>query len=164
VCRKQLFMEYLTKQGLEKLKQELAERKKKRQDIAKRLEEVKALGDLSENVEYAQTKDEQSFNEGRIAELENIVSRARVYDRNNGQTNQVAIGSTVIVALKVGGKINKKLKREFSIVGSQEAEPLKGRISLESPIGKALMGHKLNDEVNVETPKGRQKYVIIKIS
>lgn len=164
MCRKQLFMEYLTKQGLEKLKQELAERKKKRQDIAKRLEEVKALGDLSENVEYAQTKDEQSFNEGRIAELENIVSRARVYDRNNGQTNQVAIGSTVIVALKVGGKINKKLKREFSIVGSQEAEPLKGRISLESPIGKALMGHKLNDEVNVETPKGRQKYVIIKIS
>jgi len=157
-------MEYLTKQGLEKLKQELAERKKKRQDIAKRLEEVKALGDLSENVEYAQTKDEQSFNEGRIAELENIVSRARVYDHNGSQINQVGIGSTVIVVLKVGGKINKKLNQEFSIVGSQEVEPMKGRISLESPIGKALMGHKLNDEVGVDTPKGRQKYVIIKIS
>ncbi|PJE58866.1 MAG: transcription elongation factor GreA [Candidatus Portnoybacteria bacterium CG10_big_fil_rev_8_21_14_0_10_40_22] len=157
-------MEYLTKQGLEKLKQELEERKKKRQDIAKRLEEVKALGDLSENVEYAQTKDEQSFNEGRVAELENIVSRARVYEGGGGQIEQVGIGSTVAVALKVGGKINKKLKREFSIVGSQEAEPMKGRISLESPIGKALMGHKLNDEVNVDTPKGRQKYVIIKIS
>jgi len=157
-------MEYLTKQGLEKLKQELEERKKKRQDIAKRLEEVKALGDLSENVEYAQTKDEQSFNEGRVAELENIVSRARVYEGCGGQIEQVGIGSTVAVTLKVGGKINKKLKREFSIVGSQEAEPMKGRISLESPIGKALMGHKLNDEVNVDTPKGRQKYVIIKIS
>ncbi|PIU74732.1 MAG: transcription elongation factor GreA [Candidatus Portnoybacteria bacterium CG06_land_8_20_14_3_00_39_12] len=157
-------MEYLTKQGLEKLKQELEERKKKRQDIAKRLEEVKALGDLSENVEYAQTKDEQSFNEGRVAELENIVSRARVYEGGGGQIEQVGIGSTVAVALKIGGKINKKLKREFSIVGSQEAEPMKGRISLESPIGKALMGHKLNDEVNVDTPKGRQKYVIIKIS
>jgi len=157
-------MEYLTKQGLEKLKQELEERKKKRQDIAKRLEEVKALGDLSENVEYAQTKDEQSFNEGRVAELENIVSRARVYEGGGGQIEQVRIGSTVAVALKIGGKINKKLKREFSIVGSQEAEPMKGRISLESPIGKALMGHKLNDEVNVDTPKGRQKYVIIKIS
>ncbi|OIO47863.1 MAG: hypothetical protein AUJ33_00865 [Parcubacteria group bacterium CG1_02_40_25] len=157
-------MEYLTKQGLEKLKQELEERKKKRQDIAKRLEEVKALGDLSENVEYAQTKDEQSFNEGRVAELENIVSRARVYEGGGGQIEQVGIGSTVAVTLKVGGKINKKLKREFSIVGSQEAEPMKGRISLESPIGKALMGHKLNDEVNVDTPKGRQKYVIIKIS
>jgi len=156
-------MEYLTKQGLEKLKQELAERKHKRQDIAKRLEEVKALGDLSENVEYAQTKDEQSFNEGRVAELERIVSRAKVYNAN-GNSLTVELGTTVNVAQKTAGKINKKLNREFSIVGSQEAEPMKGRISLESPIGKALIGHKINDEVEVDTPKGRQKYVIIKIS
>lgn len=156
-------MEYLTKEGLEKLKDELRERKKKRQEIAQRLEEVKALGDLSENVEYAQTKEEQSFNEGRIAELERILAEARVY-KEGGNSHKIGLGSIVEVASKVGSRINKQTSRQFVIVGSQEAAPLEDRISAESPIGKALLGHRVNDEVEVATPRGRQKYVIIKIS
>lgn len=156
-------MEYLTKEGLEKLKDELRERKKKRQEIAQRLEEVKALGDLSENVEYAQTKEEQSFNEGRIVELERVLAEARVY-KEGSNSHEIGLGSSVEVAPKIGSRVDKKASRQFMIVGSQEAAPFKGRISAESPIGKALLGHQVNDEVEVATPRGRQKYVIIKIS
>lgn len=157
-------MEYLTKEGLEKLKEELSERKKRRQLIARRLEEAKALGDLSENVEYAQTKEEQSFNEGRIAELERVIARARVYQQSGNGSKKVGLGSAVTVAPKIANRVNKKNSRQFFIVGSQEAAPLEGKISSISPIGKALLDHEVNDEVEVITPRGRQKYVIIKIN
>lgn len=157
-------MEYLTQQGLEKLKQELSERKQRRQQIARRLEEAKALGDLAENIEYAQTKEEQSFNEGRIAELERILAEVKIYNQSSGSPQQVHLGACVEIIPKVGNRLNKKSRKFFFIVGSQEAAPLEGKISSDSPLGKALLGHKVDDEVEVNTLRGKQKYVIIKIN
>ena len=149
-------MRYLTPQGLEKLKKELEERKTKiRREIAKRLEEAKALGDLSENTEYSSAREAQAFNEGRILELEEIIKNAVVISSKK-RKKEVQIGSEISV--KCGNQV-----RNFTIVGSQEAEPEKGRISVESPLGKAFLDHKPGDIVEVKTPKGKMKYKILSI-
>ena len=152
-------MKYLTPEGLSKLKDELKERKTiKRQEIARRLKEAIALGDLSENTEYASTKEAQSFNEGRILELEATIKDAIIIkpSQNNGGKKKVELGS--VIEAKTGF-----LKQVFNIVGSQEAQPSQGKISNESPLGKAFLGHEIGDIIEAETPKGKVKYKIISI-
>jgi len=147
---------YLSQEGIETLKKELQELKtKKRQEIAKRLQEAKDLGDLSENAEYFEAKEAQSLNENRIAELEELLKNAVVIE-TPGEENIVRVGTTVEVKSGNGAET-------FSIVGSAEVKPQEGKISNESPLGRAFLGHKIGDEIKVKTPGGVSKYKIIKI-
>lgn len=148
--------EYLSQEGLEKLKQELHELKtKKRQEIAARLEHAKSLGDLSENAEYQETKEEQELMEQRIAELEERVREAVVMQKPT-KSDTVHVGSTVRVTSH--GRDD-----TYMILGSEEADPARGKISNESPLGKAFLGHKVGDKVEVRTPAGVVVYTITEI-
>ncbi len=148
--------EYLSQEGLEKLKQGLHELKtKKRQEIAARLEHAKSLGDLSENAEYQETKEEQEMMEQRIAELEERVREAVVMHKPT-KTDSVRVGSTVVVSSSHGEEI-------YTILGSEEADPARGKISNESPLGKAFLEHKAGDKVEVRTPAGVMVYTIAEI-
>lgn len=147
--------EYLSAEGLEKVKKELHELKtKKRQEIAARLEHAKSLGDLSENAEYQETKEEQSLVESKIIELEDIIREAVLIKGH--RTDQVAVGSTVRVFSEMG-------EETYMIVGSEEASPAEGKISNESPLGKAFLGHKVGETVQVRTPGGVIEYRIVEI-
>ena len=148
--------QYLSEEGFEQHKQELEELKLKRQEIANRLEEAKALGDLSENQEYISAREAQAFNEGKILEIEQLLREAMMIDKNR-RSNVVRIGSTVEV--RANGK-----SQNFTIVGSEEASPSSGKISNESPLGKTFLGHKAGDAVEVETPAGKTGYKIVSIS
>ncbi|MDF2460605.1 MAG: transcription elongation factor GreA [Candidatus Saccharibacteria bacterium] len=143
---------HLTADGLQALKDELQElTTSKRGEIAERLKEAKADGDLSENAMYDAARDEQSFVEGRISEIEHILKHAAVI--SNKSSSAVALGSKVHVELEEG-------EVEYVIVGSTEANPDKGYISDQSPIGKALLGKKKGDEVHVDVPSGTMTYRI----
>ncbi len=146
---------YLSPEGLNDHKKELEDLKLKRQEIARRLEEAKALGDLSENQEYVAAKEAQAFNEGKILELEQLLRDAVVIGKNR-KVSIVQIGSTV--EARTNGKT-----QTFIIVGSEEASPSIGKISNESPLGKAFLGHKIGEAVEVETPGGKVNYKIILI-
>ncbi len=147
---------YLSQEGIGTIKKELQELKtKKRQEIAKRLQEAKDLGDLSENAEYFEAKEAQSFNESRIIELEKLLKNAVVI-KTSSEENIVRVGSTVEVKSNNGAEI-------FNIVGSAEAKPQEGKISNESPLGRAFLGRKIGDEIEVKSPSGITKYKIIKI-
>jgi transcription elongation factor GreA len=147
---------HLTAEGLQALKDELHELTiNKRGEIAERLKEAKADGDLSENAMYDAARDEQSFVEGRISEIEHILKHAVVIAHKS--TGSVALGSTVHVELEEG-------EQQYVIVGSTEANPDEGKISDQSPIGKALLGKKPGDEVEVEVPSGKITYRIKKVS
>lgn len=159
-------MKYISPEGLKKLKEELEERKTvKRQEIAERLGEAKSLGDLSENTEYAAAKEEQSFNEGRIFELEQIIKESNLIRPNHKKTKKIQIGSIIEVKLikSRGNKSNSGEKQSFIIVGSQEADPSQGKISNESPLGEAFFGREVGDIIEVETPKGKMEYKIVNI-
>ena len=148
---------FITKQGLEKLKKELEHLKTaKRQEIAMALQKAKEMGDLSENAEYTDAKEAQSFNEGRISELEEMIKNSATIKKTINNGGIVQIGSTVEIE-------NEQINKEYTIVGSEEADPVNGRISNESPLGMAFLGKKLNDEVEIETPGGKMKYRILKI-
>lgn len=150
-------MEYLSEEGLEKLKQELQELKTtKRKEIALRLEQAKALGDLSENAEYQETKEEQSQIETQIAELEDTIRNA-VLIQKSGSGDIIEIGSSIKVKSDYG-------EEAYSIVGSEEADPMNGKISNESPMGKSFLGHKIGDRVQVKTPAGMMDYEILEIN
>lgn len=141
---------YLTKEGLEKLKEELDNLKNvKRKDVIRRIQEAKAYGDLSENAEYENAKNEQSFIEGRITEIERMLKKAKVI--NHAKGNIVSLGSSVLVEIE-------DQQHEYQIVGSSEANPSERKISNESPLGQAILGHKIGDEIEVETPDGIVKY------
>lgn len=159
-------MKYLTPEGLAKIKQEVNELKTtKRQEIAKRLKEAKALGDLSENAEYTDAKEAQGFNEGRILDLEAIIKESTIIDtdklRQNNNKKEVQIGS--IIEVRLEAKNGKRDKKEYTIVSSHESEPHQGKISNESPIGQAFIGHKKGDIIEIVTPGGKIKYKILKI-
>lgn len=140
----------VTKEGLLKLEQELEELKTiKRKEVAEKIKVARGFGDLSENSEYDEAKNEQAIVEGRIAELEAQLKNVRVLDESELGTENVHIGSVVTVHFK-----GKKTDATYEIVGSTEADPLGGRISDESPIGKGLIGHAEGDTVVVETPGG----------
>ena len=146
---------HLTAEGISELKTELLElTTSKRAEIAQRLKEAKADGDLSENAMFDAARDEQGFVEGRISEIEHILKHASLI-QNKGTTS-VGLGSTVFVELENG-------HQSYTIVGPTEANPDKGKISHESPIGKALMGRKPGEVVNVVVPSGTISYKISKV-
>jgi len=146
----------LTAEGLEKINKELKELiEVKRKDVIERIREAAAHGDLSENADYAQAREEQSFTEGRIAEIEEIVKNAEIIS-TNGHGNTVTVGSTV--TLKVNGSTKK-----YTIVGSNEANPKEGKISNESAVGMALLGRKAHEKFKVTTPAGEMEYEIVSI-
>ena len=148
---------YLSPEGLKKLKEELEKRKRSRAEIAQKIQEAKALGDLSENAEYQEALATQSFNEGRIMELEEILRQAQIVSEGmNHKHEAVEISAQVRVESKFGNQ-------QFTIVGSSEADPIKGFISNESPLGRAFLGRKSGQEVEVDTPKGKVKYKIVEI-
>jgi transcription elongation factor GreA len=151
-------VQYVSAERLEQLKQELHELKTvKRREAADRIEEAKALGDLSENAEYHEAKDAMAMLEGRIFEIETILKNARVIEQEEGTKGVVRVGSSVEV--EVNGK-----KKTFQIVGSNEADPLTGKISNESPIGSALLGSRVGQAVEVRTPAGSSQYKILNVS
>jgi transcription elongation factor GreA len=147
---------YLSKERLEELTAELEELKKtKRIEVAERLKRAKEYGDLSENAEYAEAREEQATVETRIFELEELLKKATIIKKTEG-SDMVHVGSTVTA--KKDGKIV-----TYTIVGSYEAKPEAGKISDESPLGRAFIKHKVGDDVAVETPSGAATYVITKI-
>jgi transcription elongation factor GreA len=148
---------YISKDGLEKLREELAEMTTvRRPEIAQRIHDAKEHGDLSENAEYEDAKNEQAFVEGRIQALEAMIKNASIIDENHS-TDHVQIGSTVKVTGEDG-------EESFTIVGSAEAKPAAGRISNESPVGRALLGRKKGEKVVVKVPAGDFTYKILEIS
>ena len=149
----------ITLEGLRKLEQELEELKTvKRRDIAEKIKTARSFGDLSENSEYDEAKNEQAIIEGRIAEIEARLKNVRVYDENERPSGVVNVGSTVDIRDK-----DKKI-RTYHIVGSTETDPVNGRISDESPVGKALVGHAVGDQVEAVMPSGAAvTFTIVKI-
>jgi transcription elongation factor GreA len=149
---------YLTADGAARLKAELEELKGPARDaLAQRLRSAIQMGDLSENADYHKAKEDQGFLEGRIQELEHALRNAVIIDELPVKNDEVAIGSHVTIQ-----------EEDFSpetyhVVGSKEADPRNGRISNESPIGRALMGAKVGDTVTAETPNGALKFKILKI-
>ena len=148
---------YLSRDGLGKLRAELDEMiTVKRPEVADRIHDAKEHGDLSENAEYEDAKNEQAFVEGRIQTLEAIIKNATIIDEHHS-TDHVQIGSTVSVESGDGSE-------SFTIVGSAEAKPAEGRISNESPVGRALLGKKKGDKVLVRVPAGDFTYKNVGIS
>jgi len=146
----------ISQEGYDKLKKELDDRLNvKRLEIASRIEAAKELGDLSENAEYAEAKNEQAFNDGRITELTTLLKNVTVV-RNNHDKNKISMGSRVLA--EVEGQT-----KEFTIVSFNEANPVEGKISNESPIGVAFLGKKKGDTIAVNTPRGQVVYKIIDI-
>jgi transcription elongation factor GreA len=150
----------ITPEGLEKLKDELEFlQSDKRREVADRIKAAREFGDIMENAEYDDAKNEQAMLEQRIAQLQDKLRRAAVIDKGQVDTEQVAVGAVVHVKDQKSGKSQK-----FQIVGSAEADPAEQKLSNESPIGKALIGHKKNDVVAVEVPRGpKRKLKITKI-
>ncbi|MSR76009.1 MAG: transcription elongation factor GreA [Candidatus Ryanbacteria bacterium] len=149
--------EYLSPEGLEDLEKRLKNLKTTRRvQIAERLEFAKSLGDLSENAEYSEAKEEQMVNEAEVAKLEDILSRASVI--SNTDSSEIRLGSNV-KCRKIGNG-----DEQFMIVGREEANPLKGKVSNESPLGKAFLGKRKNEKVLVSTPRGQIEYSIIEIA
>jgi transcription elongation factor GreA len=143
----------ITPDGLEKLKQELEElQTTKRREVAERIKEAREFGDISENSEYDDAKNEQAMLEQRIAQLEDRLRRSKVVDEKGVDTSVVGVGVRVHVKDQKSGD-----SRKFNIVGSAEADPTEEKLSNESPIGKALVGHKKGEVVTVDTPRGPKK-------
>jgi len=148
---------YLTDDGYKKLQEEFEYLKKtRRPQISNRIKEAKELGDLSENAEYADARDEQSFTEGRILELSAILKEVEVIGNKNSDPDEVEIGDTITVD-------RDGIEKEYRIVGSNEADPINGKISNESPLGQSFLGKKKNQEFTAPCPKGESKCKIIDI-
>jgi transcription elongation factor GreA len=148
---------YLTAEGAEKLKAELAELKgPQREALAARLRDAIQMGDLSENADYHKAKEDQAFLEGRIQELEYTLSNAHIVD-GTARKDIVSVGMRVTVQEEGFDP------ETFYIVGAKEADPREGKISHESPFGRALMDHKVGDAVEAETPGGKTRLKILKI-
>lgn len=146
----------ISQEGYDKLKDELTFLTTvRRKEIAERIEHAKELGDLSENAEYSEAKDAQALNEGRVLELTNTLKNVTVVHREDSK-DQVLMGSKVTV------KTDNK-EKQYTIVSFNEADPLEGKISNESPLGVAFLNKKKGDSVEVETPRGVVKYKILKI-
>jgi transcription elongation factor GreA len=146
----------ITKEGLTKLEEELDDLKSvHRREVNERIRQAKEFGDISENAEYEDAKQEQAFVEGRILRVEAMIRNARIIDASESPADEVHLGATVKVKEVPGGDA-----REFAIVGSTEADPANSRLSNESPLGKALIGRKKGEVVDVETPRGMRQYKI----
>lgn len=151
---------YYTKDGLQKLKAELSRLKSKgRADIARQIAEARDKGDLSENAEYDAAKDAQGHLEAKIAQLEDLVSNARLLDENNIDTSKVSILSKVTIKNKKNGA-----SVTYTLVSEEEADLKTGRISTMSPIGKGLLGKKKGEMAKIKTPAGEMEFEIINIT
>ena len=152
---------YLTEEGLAELRKEYEELSKvRRPEVLERLSDARNQGDLSENAEYTAAKDELSFLDGRIDELEELLKQATIIkeeDKKVDGKDVVSLGSTVTV--HIDGE-----KEEFTVVGEWEADPTEKKISNESPLGKALMGKTVGDMLEVEAPAGTLKYKVVSVS
>ncbi|MDR0999751.1 MAG: transcription elongation factor GreA [Clostridiales bacterium] len=150
----------LTYEGLKSLEEELQElRTVRRKDVAEKIKEARGQGDLSENAEYDAAKEEQAEIEARIAVIEKNLQNVELIDEDDLSTESVSLGSTVRV---FDQEFNEEL--EYTIVGSQEANPFKGKISNESPLGMALLSRQAGDEIDVDAPEGIIHYKLIDIS
>lgn len=150
----------LTSEGLSNLENELEELKTvRRKDVSEKIKVALSFGDLSENSEYDEAKNEQAMVEARINEIEQIFKNAVVLDEDGISTDSVNVGAVVMVKNLKSEKID-----SYKIVGSTEASPANKKISDESPVGKAMIGHKVGDTVNVEAPSGLISYEILEIS
>lgn len=147
----------ITKEGLEKMQKELEDlRTTKRAEVGQRLKEAIAMGDLSENSEYDEAKNAQAFLEGRIVQLEQQIRTAQIIVK--GKKNRIDVGSTVTIE-----DMEEYVKETVTIVGSAESNPFEGRISNESPVGRALVGAKAGDIVEADAPNSVIKYKVISI-
>lgn len=151
---------YLTKEGLAQLKKEREELEKvRRPDVLARVSQARSMGDLSENAEYVAAREELSFIDGRLDELEELIRQANIIHestKSGSSKSAVKLGSKV--TLTVGGK-----KEDFMVVGEWEADPAAKKISHESPLGKALLGKKVGEKVEVEAPVGKILYTIVEV-
>lgn len=151
---------FLTKKDLLKLEEELEELKTiKRKEIADKIKVARGFGDLSENAEYDEAKNEQASIEERIAKIENMLVNAVTIDESEITTDKVSVGSKIIIR-----DLEDDEDLEYLIVGSAEADPLEGKISNESPVGRAAIGKRKGDILQVETPAGVVEYRIVKIA
>lgn len=149
----------LTLDGLKKLEQELEQLKSvKRREVAERIKQAIEFGDISENSEYEDAKNEQAFIEGRILTLEKMLRNARIIDDLDIHTDVVSVGSTVLLK-----DVEFDEEIEYTIVGSAEADPAENKISNESPVGRAILGQKMGSVVEVNVPAGVLKYQIMNI-
>ena len=151
---------YLTKEGLEKLQQDLENMKTvRRKEVAERLKQAIGFGDLSENSEYDDAKNEQAFIEGEIQRMEEmLINVVVIEDGAKVDDGTVTIGSKVVIRF-----VGDDEEEEYKIVGIVEADPMNNRISNESPVGKAIIGHKAGDIVDIEVPTGIVQYEIVKV-
>ena len=150
----------MTKEGLEKLENELEELKVvRRKEVAEKIKQALAFGDLSENSEYDEAKNEQAQVEARIAQIEGMLKVARVVDNDSISTDAVSVGTRVKLL-----DVEFEEEEEYAIVGSSEADPSQNRLSYESPVGKALLGKMVGDVVEVEVPAGKIQFKVLDIS
>ena len=148
----------MTLEGKKKLEEELEDLKtNKRAEVIKRIKIARSFGDLSENPEYESAKDEQSFVEGRIKEIDNMLNHAEIIDNENVDADEVSVGKSVTFQEEDDDP------ETYQIVGAAEADPLNGKISNESPIAKGLVGHKKGEKVTVTTPGGEMTVTIIDV-
>ena len=151
---------FLTKDGYDTLKKEYDDLKKgKRREISAAIEKARALGDLKENAEYHAAKEAMSFNERRIAELEATLSHARIIDNENIDKDKVLIGATVKIRVVSDNEIE-----EYLLVSEAEADFSKNKISVTSPLGKGILGHKVGDVVQVKIPAGMMTIEVLEIN
>ncbi len=149
-------IQYMSQQKLDALQHELRDLKDERiPELARRIDDARQMGDLSENAEYHNAREEMAWAQSRVKELQYILVNASLI-ASNEKSDMVQVGSIIMV--EVQGK-----KKEFTIVGGQEADPVHGKISNESPLGEAFLGRKKGDSIEVEVPAGRQLYKIIEI-
>lgn len=150
---KKLF--HLTKEGVDELKAELQKLISERSEVAERIKTAREFGDLAENAEYQVARQEQEKNEARIAELEHIIANVEII-KSSKSDSKVRLGSKVTLEGQKG-------KKEFQVVGTVEADPLEGKVSDESPIGQALLGKKVGEEVEIKTPADTMTYKVVSI-
>ena len=150
----------ITAEGLKRLEEELAQRKGAiREEIVERLKEARAQGDLSENSEYDQAKEDQGKNESRIVELEQMIKTAVIIDTSaSSKEGKVSLGCTVVLKDVETGE-----EETYAIVGTTEADPFNNKISNESPVGSAILGKKVHDVVVANTPAGELSYEILEV-
>lgn len=149
----------ITKEGLERLKLELQNYESvERPENIRSIEEARAHGDISENAEYHAAKERQAFIDGKIKELKDSIGRAEVIEVESGPADRVFFGKTVLLY-----NVEKDQETEYQLLGPYESDPENGKISVTSPLGKALLGREVGEEVRVKTPGGVQNYEIIEI-
>ena len=154
----------LTKEGLEKMEAELDELKGvKRKEVAEKIKVALSFGDLSENSEYDEAKNEQAIVEARIADIEAMLKQAKVIDESEMSSENIHIGSKAKLRM-VNTATGESRDVDYKIVGSNEVDPLNGCISDESAVGKALLDHRTGDRIEVEVPAGTMEYVVLSIS